>query len=203
MYSFQICLLLMFGLSNVNCSYIRGWAPTCDELQSEIQEIQDNYVSYSFRLTPIPGDFEKSRFLCNEMGGDLITHNLDHQGTSRYEEIRELVEHNINGKRFWIGLNDRGNEGNFRLVNGTAYDVTDVNQPALYRWRSDEPNNSPDASDITGIDEDCVHIHINAVSGDVIGLNDYPCHMDYWYTDSSIEFYGLCEILNYRCIPSR
>ena len=44
-------------------------------------------VSYSFRLTPTPGSFEKSRLLCNEMGGDLITHNLDHQGLSRHEYV--------------------------------------------------------------------------------------------------------------------
>ena len=86
-------------------------------------------------------------------------------------------------------MNDRGNEGNFRLVNGTAYDVTDINQPALYRWHNGEPSNSPGISDIPGIDEDCVHI--GGVPGGVIGLNDYPCHMDYWYNDSSIEFYGL------------
>ena len=50
-------------------------------------------VSYSFRLTPTPGSFEKSRLLCNEMGGDLIFHNLDHQGSSRHGYV--LLTSNI------------------------------------------------------------------------------------------------------------
>ena len=98
-------------------------------------------------------------------------------------------------------MNDRGNEGNFRLVNGTAYDVTDINQPALYRWRSSQPDNHAGVSDIPGVDEDCVHI--SGVGGDQIGLNDWPCHMDYHKIDKSIEFYGLCEILTYKCVPSK
>ena len=96
-------------------------------------------------------------------------------------------------------MNDRGQEGNFRLINGTAYDVTDMNQPALYRWHSVEPSNSQGVSDIPGIDEDCVQINTGP---EYIGLNDYPCHMDYWYNNKSTEFYGLCEIITYKCIPS-
>ena len=113
-------------------------------------------------------------------------------------EIRKLVEDNINGKRFWVGMNDRGNEGNYRLINGSAYDVTDLSQPALYRWYGSQPDNHSGMSDIPGIDEDCVHIQ--GTSGGEIGLNDYPCHMDYY---GSYEYYGLCETLTYKCVPSK
>ena len=97
-------------------------------------------------------------------------------------------------------MNDRGQEGNYRLINGTAYDVTDLSQPALYRWYSSQPDNSLNQSDIPGIDEDC--IHILGKPGSEIGLNDYPCHMDQFNIDK-LNFYGLCEILTYKCVPSR
>ena len=96
------------------------------------------------------------------------------------------------------GLNDRGQEGNYRLINGTAYDVTDLDQPALYRYTVGQPDNSPNQSDIPGIDEDCVHIW---KSGSEIGLNDFPCHMGY-SKNNLVEFYGLCEIFTNKCVPS-
>ena len=111
-------------------------------------------------------------------------------------EIRQLVEQNINDKYIWISLNDRGQEGDFRLLNGTHYDVTDISQPALYRWHSTEPNNKFDEF---GTDENCVLI---SNGGGNIGLNDYPCDKDYWVHDTSIRMYGLCEISTYICIPS-
>ena len=115
-------------------------------------------------------------------------------------EIRKLVEDSIGDKHLWIGLNDRGQEGNYRLINGTSYDVTDLDQPALYRWHSDQPDNALDQSDIPGIDEDC--IHIKGEPGKEIGLNDSPCHMD-GYPKVTKLFFGLCEIITYKCIPSK
>ena len=67
-----------------------------------------------------------------------------------------MVEENIHDKHLWIGMNDRGQDGNFRLINGTSYDVTDMSEIALYRWQSSQPDNNPNVSDIPGIDEDCV-----------------------------------------------
>jgi len=198
----QLLLIVgIFVLPRGNCSNDRGLAWSCDDLESIHSEIQDNYVSYSFRITPTPGNFEKSRLLCNEMGGDLITHNLDHQGSSRHDEIRRLVEKNINDKHLWIGMNDRGQDGDFRLTNGTSYDATDMSELALYRWHYGQPDNDQHVSDISGIDEDCVHI-IRGFSDGEISLNDYPCNMDYWHDDASQKFYGLCEIITYKCAPS-
>ena len=103
------------------------------------------------------------------------------------------MEVNIGDKQLWIGMNDRGQEGNFRLVNGTAYDVTDINQPALYRWHSGEPNNSDKYGEVG---EDCVLIALSNNDLGIIGLNDSPCDL------SRSSFYGLCEILSYKCIPN-
>ena len=113
-----------------------------------------------------------------------------------HSEIRALVNANIDNKLLWIGMNDRGKEGNFRLLNGTAYDVTETSQPALYMWEKGEPNNQPGSSDISGLDEDCVHV------GGGLALNDYPCNMDYWIHDTSILLYGLCEIKVLDCPQS-
>ena len=108
-------------------------------------------------------------------------------------EIRKLVEENINDKFLWIGMNDRGQEGNFRLTNGTAYDVTDVNQPALYRWKSGEPNNIEN-------NENCVHIF----SRDGTTINDYQCDKDFYnYNSIKLPLYGLCELITYKCVPSK
>ena len=89
-------------------------------------------------------------------------------------------------------MEDRGQEGNFRLTNATAYDVTDINQPALYRWDSGEPNNIDNH-------EHCVHIFSHKGQ---IALNDYHCDMDYYKYDSKPPMHGLCEIITYKCIPS-
>ena len=105
------------------------------------------------------------------------------------------MEQNVSNKFIWIGLNDRGQEGDYRLLNGTHYDVTDMSQPALYRWHSTEPNNKYDE---LGTDENCVSI---IIGGGNIGLNDYPCDKDVWVHDNSIKMYGLCEISTYKCIP--
>ena len=72
------------------------------------------------------------------------------------------------------------------------YDATNLNQTALYRWKSGEPNNLNNV-------EDCVHIF--ARSGQ-ISLNDYECDKDYYKYDSKPPMYGLCEIVSYKCIPS-
>ena len=91
-------------------------------------------------------------------------------------------------------MNDRGQEGNFRLINGSAYDVTDLSQPALYKWLTPEPNN---AVHDDGMDEDCVQIY---PMSDVIGLNDNNCHKE---NEGNFPYYGLCEILSFKCIPTK
>ena len=92
-----------------------------------------------------------------------------------HSEIRNLVNENRKKDFFWIGLNDRAEEGNFRLMNGTFYKVK---KGSLYYWRWDEPNNSG----VDDVQEDCVQIrHV----GSKPGLNDADCDE---------EFYGLCEI---------
>ena len=117
-----------------------------------------------------------------------------------HREIRKLIEENIEGKSFWVGMNDRGQQGNFRLVNGTAYDVTNTSQPALYRWLDGEPNNKGEH----GAEEDCVHI--KKISTGKIGLNDAVCNG--YITDITDTYdgryrlrsylYGLCEIPTYK-----
>ena len=107
-----------------------------------------------------------------------------------------MVEKNIGDKFLWIGMNDTGQEGNYRLINGTAYDVTNLNQPALYKWHSNQPDNALDQSDVG---ENCIQIY--GKPGSEIGLNDYPCNLD--HNGNLYKLYGICEILTYKCIPSK
>ena len=93
-------------------------------------------------------------------------------------------------------MNDRGQKGNFRLTNGSSYDVTDINEPALYRWLSGEPNNS---DLINGLGENCVLIETRSGSKS-IGLNDQQCEIS---GAGGIDYYGLCEIITYKCVPSK
>ena len=93
----------------------------------------------------------------------------------------------------WIGLNDKGQENNFRLTNGSAYNPTNNDQPALYRWKQGEPNDAQN-------NEDCAIIFKE--SG-VTFLNDFQCDKDYYsIIASNPPMHGLCEITTYKCIPS-
>ncbi|XP_071790939.1 alpha-N-acetylgalactosamine-specific lectin-like [Asterias amurensis] len=63
------------------------------------------------------------------------------------------------GKRVWIGLSDRSNEGTFSWSDGTAFDYEE--------WHPREPNNAGSNG------EDCVEIWHNLTYGP--GWNDRTC----------------------------
>ena len=87
----------------------------------------------------------------------------------------------------WIGANDNGKEGTFRLLNGTKFQP---NRETLYDWSYNNPNNSD------GV-QDCVHIFLR----ESIGLNDMDCGRTKGTEGDGIEFRGLCEIKHYQnCI---
>ena len=90
-----------------------------------------------------------------------------------FSDLRVFV--NQFDQKLWVGLNDRGMEGVFRLNDDTKYDPNH-NENNLYEWKSGEPNNV--------LEEDCVQI------GDDRHLNDEDC---------GAQFYGLCEIKVYNC----
>ena len=94
-----------------------------------------------------------------------------------HRSLRDLIDQW--DMRMWVGLNDRGMEGQFRLNDGTKYDPN-YNENNLYEWKNGEPNNL--------YDEDCV-----SISDKKLGqrhLLDEDCNT---------AFHGLCAIRTYKC----
>ena len=87
-------------------------------------------------------------------------------------------------KNFWIGADDLGREGSFRMLNGTKFEV---DHNSLYGWYGNNP-------DDTSGNEDCVHIWTT-----YDGINDMPCTWVYNAGNDGKDFHGLCEIPLYNC----
>jgi len=155
---------------------------TCDEIEQRKAELDDNYYTFEFRITSATGDYWQSREECLNMGGDLLMHNFGEEGAKYFSEIRALVQNT--GTNLWIGANDIGLEGTFRILNGTRFEPSNY---TLYDWKSGEPNNNDE-------EEHCVCI----VEGLDI-LNDLPC--DAVESSNEIPMRGLCEVKRYQnCI---
>ena len=79
----------------------------------------------------------------------------------------------------WIGLSDRGTEGQWRFPTNKKIFDTDAHDN-VFKWAAGEPNN-------WGNNQDCVYVGYLWVKGDGNGLmDDTDCE--------NAGFYGLCEI---------
>ena len=87
------------------------------------------------------------------------------------------------GKNFWIGANDLGREGVFRMLNTTKFEV---GYKSLYDWYG----NNPDNKNV----ESCVHIWTTHN-----GLNDASCTLYANADNDGKDFHGLCEIPQINC----
>ena len=77
-------------------------------------------------------------------------------------------------------------------MNGTEYDPGNENiTPTLCYWSQGQPDNAL----YEGYDEDCAFI---PSTGEKIRLHDYKCHKNSF---DGRDFYGLCEIPLYKCLP--
>ena len=85
---------------------------------------------------------------------------------------------------FWVGINDRGKEGDYRLINGTKFNPGDRNQDSLYYWDDPQPDNAGN--------EDCVLIQD---AHGLISYSDFECSGRVYQK----PFYGLCELKHYTC----
>ena len=106
----------------------------------------------------------------------------------KYREIRKLVEESLPLMDLWVGIDDRGREGDFRLINGTKFNPGDRDQDSLYYWDDTPSMIQPDNSG----NEDCVQVQNRH---GLISYNDDKC------SDSNYmkPLYGLCEIKRYTC----
>ena len=86
----------------------------------------------------------------------------------------------------WIGADDIGREGTFRILNGTRFEPSNG---TLYDWGSDEPSNQ-------GGVEHCVHVFEDAGT-----LNDLSCDRVVGIGNDGIPMRGLCEVKRHQnCI---
>ena len=90
---------------------------------------------------------------------------------------------------FWVGIDDRGREGDFRLINGTKFNPGDRDLDSLYYWDDTPSMIQPDNG---GGDENCVVVH--SLHG-LVSYNDEQCYVDY----SVKPIFGLCNIKHYTC----
>ena len=99
-------------------------------------------------------------------------------------EISNLIARE-SGKNFWIGANDLGRHNNFRMLNGTKFEV---NNRSLYRWADGKPDNCYGG-------EDCLHIWTTRG-----GLNDAGCTVYANVGADGKYMHGICEIPQFECL---
>merc|ERR1711905_77805 len=80
-------------------------------------------------------------------------------------------------KHLWIGLNDIAAEGEYEFVDGTSANLWTYDEPLVFGWAANEPNNFGN--------EDCILIY------DAERMNDAKC-------DALKR--GLCERKNITCV---
>ena len=110
--------------------------------------------------------------------------------------IREIIA--TAKKNLWIGVTDRGQDGIFRLLNGTFYPTEKIDQTGyLFTWGTKEVycNEPSGNADLDYGVEDCVHYFHRWNY-----LNDYSCGKETNINDDHTDFHGLCEIKKYRCL---
>ena len=57
--------------------------------------------------------------------------------------LRNLIEDH--SAHYWIGMTDIEDDGKFHLLDGDAYDASDLTQQSLYYWYPGDPNNNKGA----------------------------------------------------------
>ncbi|XP_038153410.1 CD209 antigen-like protein C [Cyprinodon tularosa] len=105
---------------------------------------------YSCYILSGCGSWDDAKEECRNLGGDLVV-------IDSADEQTFLVAYTK--KSFWIGLNDKENEGSWKWIDGTS--------PALTFWVEKQPDNG--GKDYGAKEEDCAHIRTGE------GWNDLPC----------------------------
>ena len=122
--------------------------------------------------------------------------NKRNKVNKHFSEIRQRVA--AAKKNLWIGLTDLGQEGVFRLINGTYYPTENFDQTDyLFKWGTQDVYHkepSGNAGQEYGV-EDCVHYYYKYDY-----LNDYTCSRETIINEDHTDFHGLCEIKKYRCL---
>ena len=94
--------------------------------------------------------------------------------------LRNLIEDH--SAHYWIGMTDIEDDGKYHLLDGDAYDASDMTQQSLYYWYPGQPN--------LNADEHCVFIHFHSTTL-AYGLGNWFCKNKVFH-DKPIK--GICEI---------
>ena len=98
--------------------------------------------------------------------------------------LRRLIEDHTT--QYWIGMTDVEDDGKFHLLDGDAYDPSDINQQALYYWYPGQPDRQPSLN----VDENCGLIWSH-ITTHAYGIGNWFCK-DKILDDKPIK--GICEI---------
>jgi len=134
---------------------------------------------YTYAITPYYGDYATSQQACKDLfGGQLVSNNLGKEGKNYHDEIRSVVESNLD-KNFWVGLSDELTEGKWLFAsNGQEANFDEM----IFKWRAGQPDNAGA--------EDCAH------TWEKSEMNDLPCGSSSAWGKYN---YGLCEIKADHC----
>ncbi|KAG8574059.1 hypothetical protein GDO81_009020 [Engystomops pustulosus] len=147
-------------------SEVHNLSSTMDDLHKSLKKktCEDGWKQFDdscYSLTVFKAAWAKIRKSCLKKGADLTVI------TSAREQIfLTSYSGSSSFKRYWIGLHDMDEEGNWMWIDGSDYKTSYQN------WKKGEPNDNDD-------DEDCAHLW---TSGE---WNDIPCDYD--------DAYGICE----------
>ncbi|MCB9548574.1 MAG: CotH kinase family protein [Myxococcales bacterium] len=127
-----------------DCSGFADDAPDCPDCVERPAEGGGTWL-----ICPRGRSFEQAEALCAEQGATLV--RIDDARANRALHAAAVA---VRPVEYWIGLDDRAREGDFRWADGT--------RPAFTAWAEGEPNNAGE--------EDCAHFWPDRPQ-----WNDAPC----------------------------
>merc|ERR1712096_572821 len=133
----KIILVALLAILILDDTVGLDMATHCSNYQDQLTYSDEYYkAKYEFKLTISKGNFDNARQQCASFGGDLITVNLGPKGKQYSKRINELVH----SRKVWIGLSDRGTEGQWRFpINNKIFNTQNANN--VFHWHAGEPNN--------------------------------------------------------------
>ncbi|KAI1887912.1 hypothetical protein AGOR_G00195370 [Albula goreensis] len=137
-----------------------------DQLQSRLEppcpEGWQEFQSRLYFFSKEKDTWSESRQYCKDRGGDLVTI----KSTEKQVFLNGFMKRN----HFWIGLSDRGTEGTWKWVDGTAL--------TKGYWKRGEPNDADSAEDCATSEPETTPLN---------NWNDMPCGVNrHWVCERSV-----------------
>jgi hypothetical protein len=121
------------GIDN-DCSGLIDDAPMCECPRTKIDGVE-------VMLCDLPMPWADAAQFCTDMGAELATFDGESQSRAAYRAATK-----VDAQRWWIGFNDRDDEGTFGWADGTPVSYTN--------WAKGEPDNDVCNQDCVALKED-------------------------------------------------